>query len=216
MKTTLKWRVAQGRELSWWQGYLKKKDKDGYLHWKKNYWYGILDPIKKDIILNVEDDVLDAGCGPAGVFIVLDRYKVDAVDPLIDQYEEKLTHFKKSYYPKVNFFSVPLEQYNTDKNYQCIFCMNAINHVADLTAAFDKLISVTKNKGYVIISIDAHNHNSFKKLFRLIPADVLHPHQYDLKEYEDMLTTRNCSIVVSKLLKHEFFFNHYLLVARRN
>jgi len=215
MDITLKWKLAQAKELRWWSKYLKKKDKSDYLHWKKNYWHELLDGIRKDIFLNNGHDVLDAGCGPAGIFIVLDNYKVDAEDPLLDQYDEKLDHFKKADYPRVTFYSVALENFDPQKKYQCVFSMNAINHVSDMIAAFDKLVELTKDNGYVIISIDAHNYNFFKYLLRLIPADVLHPHQHDLKEYENMLISRNCALINSKLVKEEFFFNHYLLIARK-
>lgn len=216
METTWKWKLAQNREIRWWHNYLKKKDKDNYLNWKKNYWHEILDPVRKEVSLNPGDDVLDAGCGPAGVFTILDKYKVDAEDPLLDRYEEKLTHFKRTDYPRVNFFSVALENFTPQKKYQCIFCMNAINHVSDLTRAFDKLVDLTKDNGYLVVSIDVHNYSFFKYLFRLIPADILHPHQYNLREYENMLTSRNCTLVLSKVIKKEFFFNHYLLIAKKN
>lgn len=216
MKTTWKWKLAQSREIRWWQRYLKKKDKGNYLNWKKNYWHETLDPVRKEVQLNYGENVLDAGCGPAGAFMILDRYNVDAEDPLIDEYETHLEHFKKNDYPWVNFYSVALENFTPGKQYQCVFCMNAINHVADINASFDKLTNLTKNKGYLLISVDAHNYSLFKKLFRLIPMDVLHPHQFDLKEYKAMLTSRNCEIIVSKLVKKEFFFTHYLLTVRKN
>jgi 2-polyprenyl-6-hydroxyphenyl methylase/3-demethylubiquinone-9 3-methyltransferase len=216
METTQKWKLAQNTEIRWWQNYLKKKDKDDYLHWKKNYWHSILDPVRKDISLDDGDAVLDAGCGPSGIFIILDKFKVDAEDPLLDRYDQKLYHFKKSNYPRVNFYADTLENFNPQKKYQCVFCMNAINHVSDLNAAFDKLVDLTNENGNLIISIDSHNHSFFKYLFRLIPVDVLHPHQYNLKDYETMLTLRNCTLIRSKLIKKEFFFNHILLIAKKN
>ncbi len=216
METTPKWKLAQNSEIHWWQNYLKRKDKGNYLNWKKNYWHEILDSVRKYISLEDGDNVLDAGCGPAGIFIILDNYKVDAEDPLLDRYNKKLTHFKKSDYPKVNFYPVAIENFNPQKKYQCVFCMNAINHVSDLKAAFDKLVDLTQDNGNLLISIDSHNHSFFKHLFRLIPADILHPHQYDLKEYENMLTSRNCTLIPSKVIKKRFLFNHCLLIAKKN
>jgi 2-polyprenyl-6-hydroxyphenyl methylase/3-demethylubiquinone-9 3-methyltransferase len=70
-----------------------------------------------------------------------------------------------------------------------------------------------KPNGQLVITIDAHNHSFFKNLFRAIPGDVLHPHQYDLNEYNQFLTSRNLKIVKTEKLKSEFFFNHYLQVA---
>lgn len=216
MQTTLKWKLAQKSEMRWWQRYLKKKDKDNYLHWKKNYWHDTLDPVRKSVILTEGDNVLDAGCGPAGAFMILDNYKVDAIDPLIDRYEQKLKHFKKNDYPHVNFYNATLENFSPQKKYQCVFCLNVINHVSDLTAAFNKLVELTNNNGYLLVAIDTHNYSFFKYLLRFIPADILHPHQYNLKEYENMLLARNCTIIQSKIIKRRFFFNHCLLVAKKN
>ena len=51
----------------------------------------------------------------------------------------------------------------------------------------EKLVKLTKSGGKLIVSIDAHNYQLFKHVFRLITGDILHPHQYDLKEYKKML-----------------------------
>lgn len=213
MKETLKWQLAQKAELKWWQQYLKGKDVSGYHSWKRNYWQGILDAVKAEAPVNEGMDILDAGCGPAGIFMQLTGCKVDAVDPLLDQYARELPHFKQEMYPYVRFFSSPLEKYTADKQYDIVFCMNAINHVSDIQQSYDLLVSMVKPGGKLVVSIDAHNHAFFKHLFRLIPGDILHPHQYDLGEYAAFLTKRNCTVLNSIKLKHEFFFDHYVQVA---
>ena len=77
------------------------------------------------------------------------------------------------------------------------------------------LYQLTKPGGKIVVSIDAHNRKFFKQLFRLQPADILHPHQYDLEEYKEMLTSLNCEILLTSLIKEEFLFNHYILVAEK-
>ncbi|MFT5764466.1 MAG: 2-polyprenyl-3-methyl-5-hydroxy-6-metoxy-1,4-benzoquinol methylase [Saprospiraceae bacterium] len=210
--TNIRWKIAQAAEIRWWQGYLGKKPKADYLKWKKEYWQNLL----KDtaVLLHPGDQVLDAGCGPAGIFMIFEDQDVDAMDPLLDQYSEKLDHFKKADYPKVNFYSEPLETFQARLPYDKVFCLNAINHVADLERCFDKLVQFVKPGGTLVVSIDAHNYWGFKKIFRLLPGDILHPHQYDLKEYQKMLTDRNCEVQKSILYKKEFFFDYYIIVAR--
>lgn len=214
MKTT-QWKIAQKAELLWWKNYLKDKDTVEYLQWKKKYWKQLMDKFSDAVQPHALDTVLDAGCGPAGIYMVLDKCVVDAVDPLVDEYERNLSHFKKNNYPFVNFFSQPFEEFFVDKKYQLVFCMNAINHVADLKKSFGKLISSVKSDGYLIITIDAHNHSFLKYLFRLLPGDILHPHQYDIEEYKKMITVRGCEIIKEIKLKHEFFFDHYLIVGKK-
>jgi 2-polyprenyl-6-hydroxyphenyl methylase/3-demethylubiquinone-9 3-methyltransferase len=215
MYKSLRWRVAQFFESRWWRNYLSGKDVATYLSWKKGYWDGVLDRIGASICLEPGQRVLDAGCGPAGIFINLQDYPATAFDPLIDTYENTLPHFKRSMYPGVTFYRDNLESFRSAEPFDVVFCMNAINHVSQLGEAFDTLVANTRPGGKVVVSIDAHNHPFFKFLFRIQPADVLHPHQYDLKEYEEMLTSRGVALLQAELIKKEFLFNHYILVGRR-
>ncbi|BDS12511.1 class I SAM-dependent methyltransferase [Aureispira anguillae] len=209
----LRWKIAQAAEIRWWQGYLNKKNKAEYLDWKKKYWATFL----KDCQLKIpaQASCLDAGCGPAGIFTILEQQKVDAVDPLLDRYEKKLSHFKTIDYPTVNFIASPLEHFAPKQPYDYVFCLNAINHVSDLDQCWEQLFDATKKGGTLIVSIDAHNHSFFKHLFRAIPGDILHPHQYDLAEYETMLTNRGGKILKTIHKTKAFFFDYYVLVVEK-
>lgn len=216
---TFRWKIAQAAEIRWWQRYLKNKPTTDYADWKTDYWQKLLTEMGLSA-LNTEGgkntSILDAGCGPAGIFMIFKKQKVDALDPLLDQYEASLPHFKKSLYPNVQFFSQPLESFDKKDTYDAIFCLNAINHVADLAQCFDILVAAAKKGGKLIVSIDAHNFPVLKHIFQALPGDILHPHQYDLAEYSAMLTERGCTIEKTILKKHEFIFNYYVLVATKN
>lgn len=211
-----RWKTAQYAERKWWQRYLKNKAVVPYLTWKKAYWETLLSTCHHYFVLKPEQLILDAGCGPAGVFIALPNHNVTAFDPLIEEYENDLPHFKKNMYPNVQFVKAGLEEFSTDKTFDIIFCMNAINHVHDIKQSTDRLVSFASAGSYIIITIDAHTHSIFKKIFRLLPGDILHPHQYDLNEYQRMFTSRGCSIEGTELLKHTFLFDHYMLIVRKN
>jgi 2-polyprenyl-6-hydroxyphenyl methylase/3-demethylubiquinone-9 3-methyltransferase len=212
---TIKWKLAQSIELRWWKSYLGDKNPAEYAIWKKNYWLNLLSKIDSIEFTNALE-ILDCGCGPAGVFMALPNHVgIDAEDPLLDEYEKNLPHFNRSNYPSVNFFAVPLEDFNPTKKYDVIFCMNAINHVSNIDFCYDKLCDMLKQNGQLVITIDAHNHSVFKQLFRAVPGDVLHPHQYDLNEYNNFLESRGMKILKTEKLKSEFFFNHYLQVATK-
>ena len=210
----LRWKIAQAAEIRWWQNYLNKKPKADYLTWKKDYWQKLLDKCELDFS-SKKEKVLDAGCGPAGMFMALPHQDVDAMDPLLDDYETKLEHFSKKDYPNVRFFNSPLETFSPSEKYDTVFCLNAINHVSDLDLCFDQLISFTKEGGTLVVSIDAHNYSFFKNIFRVLPGDILHPHQYDLKEYQQMMLDRGCTIEKTILYNEEFFFNYFILVCNR-
>jgi trans-aconitate methyltransferase len=207
---SLRWKIAQAAEIRWWQNYLKKRPKADYLIWKRKYWKTLLSRLNLTILRG--EKVLDAGCGPAGVFMVLEEFQTDAMDPLLDDYEKKLDHFSKSQYPNVRFFNEPLETFSPNERYKKVFCLNAINHVADLDLCFDKLVDFTEDGGTMIVSIDAHNFTFFKKIFRVLPGDILHPHQFNLEEYQRMIIDRGCKLEQSILYREDFFFNYYILI----
>lgn len=215
MKTTTRWRVAQHFEIKWWKNYLKNKKIGDYLSWKKNYWENFFEKLKSNIKIDPESKVLDAGCGPAGIFTILQHSQITAIDPLLDSYDTNLQHFKKEQYPNTKFQNVALENYSAEDVFDVVFCINAINHVSDLEKSFENLVKSAKAKGKLVVSIDAHNHQLLKHIFRWQPADILHPHQYDLQEYEKMLTDLGCKILQIELVKKEFLFNHYVLVAEK-
>jgi 2-polyprenyl-6-hydroxyphenyl methylase/3-demethylubiquinone-9 3-methyltransferase len=210
----LRWKIAQAAEIRWWQAYLNKKDKAEYLTWKKEYWNTFLKDCKLEVPAGAT--CLDAGCGPAGIFTILEQQEVVAVDPLLDSYAQKLAHFKTVDYPNINFVAQVLEQFKPEQPYDFVFCLNAINHVSNLEECWEQLFAATKVGGTLVVSIDAHNHGFFKHLFRAIPGDILHPHQYDLEEYKEMLSQRGGKIIHTIHKDRAFFFDYYVLVVQKN
>lgn len=213
MGTNWKWQLAQQLEIRWWKNYLKNKDVESYISWKKNYWQSFLQKIPHLPELN-NLSILDAGCGPAGIFTILQNNQVDAIDPLIEQYK-KLPHFQPEQYSNITFKTQSIEQLNEVEKYDLIFCLNAINHVENIDIAYDKLIHSLKPKGTIVVSIDAHRNALLHKIFKAIPGDVLHPHQFNLKEYEDFLTERKIQLLPSILIKKEFIFDYYITYGKK-
>ena len=117
-------------------------------------------------------------------------------------------------YPAVTFISQALENFETAQRFDLIFCLNAINHVADMDAALDRLIAALAPGGTLALSIDAHNYSLLKYIFRALPGDVLHPQQHDLADYQGALTRRGLDVTRSVLLKEEAIFDYYLLIAK--
>ena len=73
-KASLKWKIAQTLEYKWWQNYLKKKNTAEYLSWKETYWNNLLAEIAAFLPLLKGNKILDAGCGPAGIFMALNEF----------------------------------------------------------------------------------------------------------------------------------------------
>lgn len=206
-----RWKLAQFWEIRWWRWYLQHKDKAIYLEKKASYWKGIL--AQSELDLSGKEAVLDAGCGPAGIFMILEGEPMVAVDPLLEDYKRQLTHFDPSDYPNVQFVTSSLEAFEPSQAMDVIFCCNVINHVADLPLCMDRLSSWLKPGGTLILSVDVHNHQILKRIFRMIPGDILHPHQHDLLDYQNMLMERGFSIEKTTQLKSGNIFDYYLIKA---
>jgi 2-polyprenyl-6-hydroxyphenyl methylase/3-demethylubiquinone-9 3-methyltransferase len=208
----IRWRIAQQFEKWWWQNYLKNKDVSSYLDWKKKYWLKFFKEI--EIEIPAQEYCLDIGCGPAGIFTILENNEVVAVDPLL-QYYESLPHFQPSHYPNVCFHENTLEDFQSERKFDTIFCINAINHVADIQNSILKLAHLLKPNGRLIISIDAHRYKLLQKVFHAIPGDILHPHQYTREEYHEMISQSGLTIESSFLIQSEMIFNYYCFVYKK-
>jgi len=194
---------------------LRGQPVDSYLADKKKYWNRILDSIAGTVTVAPGDTVIDMGCGPSGIYMMFPNNVVTAVDPLLNDYERDLDVFSQSLYPNVNFVTATIEDYTSNKTYDKVFCMNAINHVSDIEAGFRKLAELCAPRGKIIVTIDAHNNSLMKGIFRIGPGDVLHPHQYDKAEYSAFLTQLGFTITAEVCLQRHAIFNHYMLVAER-
>ena len=209
-----KWKLAQKIEYRWWKKYLEKRDVTEYLKWKYNYWHVLLQSIYAFVDPPHGKTILDAGCGPAGIFMNLEGNTVHAMDPLLEKYKS-FKHFLPERYPWTQFINSPLEDLNEVATYDLIFCMNAINHVNHIDLCYDKMVKALKPGGYLIISTDCHRNNFVKKIFQLIPGDVLHPIQLNILEYHEFLTKRNMKILSDVIYKQELIFNYHLSISQK-
>ena len=214
----LKWQLAQTAERKWWKNYLKSKDSHSYLNWKKSYWKNLLSQTGLDFDQFSGERILDVGCGPAGVFIHLKAFQIDAVDPLLEYYNTHLDPFSYDQYPYVRFTAQPFEAFIPPQKYKLIFCLNAINHFINLEKSAFKIINTIADNGYLIISNDTHNYKLIKLLFRLFPGDILHPHQMDQQDCSTLFINKpygKLDLVRNHRMKKGFIFDHQLLVFKK-
>ncbi|MFN8237328.1 MAG: class I SAM-dependent methyltransferase [Chitinophagales bacterium] len=212
---TWKWKLAQTLEYKWWQRYLQHKNADEYLRWKEAYWQKLLQTISKYVSAPEGKDILDAGCGPAGIFIALKGNRVDAIDPLLDKYQQ-LPHFQPQRFFWTDFKNIPIESLDEPEKYDVIFCMNAINHVNDVALCYANLVKALKPGGIIVISTDAHKYSFLKKIFQALPGDMLHPVQLDIQEYDKLLTDRKIAILENIRYKSELIFDYYITIGKKN
>jgi len=210
----LRWQIAQQLELYWWRGYLARKLAAPYLKAKKAYWQALLD--RAGVCPLPGSRVLDAGCGPAGIFMVLEAQQVTALDPLWPAYQRLLNTVDPEAYPWVTFRAEPLETFHDPAGYDLVCCMNAINHVQDWAMSLRRLLAVTRPGGRLLLSVDVHRSHRWKWVLRFTQADLLHPHQHGLEEYASFLGEIGFKELSFWLIKSGRIFDHILLSATKN
>ena len=141
--------------------------------------------------------------------------KVDAIDPLLNKYLQTLQHFQSENYPNVAFSNQPLEALSAQEQYDWVFCMNVINHVADLELSLKRLVSSLKKDGKIVLSVDVHKYQWLEKIFQILPGDILHPHQYTLDKYLERIESTNIQIEQKIRLKSGNIFDYYMIVGRK-
>ncbi len=204
----LRWKIAQYVEGKWWRNYLKAKPPAQYLAEKSAYWQRTLLELGWQPV--PDRNVLDAGCGPAGIFIHLHHTeRFTALDPLLDNYERNLPIFSRRSYPAVTFRQQRLEDAPfTEKPFDAIYCLNAINHVADWWLAFDRLTAYARPGTRMILSSDVHRHDWLLPFFRALPGDILHPQQHDAAAYRHALVKNGWAIDNEITLRRETIFDY--------
>ena len=130
MNNKSRWKLAQYFEIRWWKSYAKSQNPQ-YLKDKKRYWQSVLDKIEPPI-KTTDISAIDVGCGPAGMYIMLENADITAVDPLLQSYENELSFFSRKMYPWVKFNNISFEAFNTINSFDVVFCLNALNHFENL------------------------------------------------------------------------------------
>lgn len=209
--SNIRWRVAQFLEFRWWDHYLRRKATEIYKEQKKAYWKAIL--AQTGSVPTPGQTALDAGCGPSGMYMVLSGLQVDAVDPLLDQYAAGLDIFQPRDYPWTTFHPVPMEHWEAVRAYDWIFCMNALNHFRDPDTALAKMREAIAPGGHLLLAVDAHTSAWLPYLFRALPGDILHPHQFDAEGYRQMLSGAGFVILQETVWKKGRIFDYVLFRA---
>ncbi len=195
---------------------MARRDPAAYLRDKRAYWHRTL----AELDLRpppAGTRVLDAGCGPAGIFTILPDQRVTALDPLLPAYARDLPHFDPADYPNVTFVTGTLEDPPPlGDPFPLIYCFNAVNHVADWDAALDGLTALAAPGGRLVISSDVHRHALLYRIFRALPGDLLHPQQHRAAHYHAALRARGWVLECERVLRTERIFEYRAGVWRRS
>lgn len=209
-----RWKIAQFFEAWWWRWYRWGTSDEVYLAWKQMYWRRLLD--RMDAWPQPGESVLDAGCGPAGVFIALPDVQVTALDPLLDRYRRSWRYLCPDRFPNVRFQSVALEQWVPEQRYDRLYCLNAINHVADLSRCLQNLSHALRPDATAYFSVDAHRFRWLEPVFRRIPGDILHPHQLGLAAYLSLFEELGLEVVRRQRIQRSPIFDYHWIELKKS
>jgi SAM-dependent methyltransferase len=100
--------------------------------------------------------VLDLGCGPLPYSLAFTDCEIVALDPLIEEY--RAAGFPlDSFSDRIDFFKGFAEQMPfTDRSFDAIICVNAIDHVDDLEATAREIARVVRSGGELWMQVHYH------------------------------------------------------------
>ncbi|MEM6726327.1 MAG: hypothetical protein AAF598_19955 [Bacteroidota bacterium] len=103
-----------------------------------------------------------------------------------------------------------MEQFDTSESFDVIFCLNAINHVADWDTSLDRLTAASQKGTQLVLGVDIHKHAWLWQIFRHLPGDILHPQQHMRKHYIEALQQRGWVFEKEHVYKSELIFDYWL------
>lgn len=195
-----RWQKAQEWELATWLG--SPKDSEDWNGW----WYDHFKGYEYLNSFNI-NSILEVGCGPYGknVKYLLSRLQkvknVDFLDPLINEYinnNYSITNLINKYNSKM--YDNSLEELKVSKKYDCILCINVLDHVKDADACMEKIEELLNEGGVLILGQDLTNEEDVKKS-PYIMEDIGHPIKLDHVFFKDKL--KNYKHIFQNILKRE-------------
>ena len=197
MKEKQKWKTAQKHELGCWISIIDKLRDEKYLSIKSEFWEKTLNELNfsKRFSSKEELKIIDIGCGPSGILTYLakkemaNNWYLKGIDPLIDEYLRLSPNIKNL---PVNWENTKLEDFNSNKRYNVIFCLNAADHCDNLKQFINALDKLLEDNGACYFSVNCHIRNSTAKLWRKYNKiiDPMHPYQYTVNEYMELLSEK--------------------------
>ena len=76
-----------------------------------------------------------------------------------------------------------------------------------------KLRDAMAPEGRLLLGVDAHTTGWLKYLFRILPGDILHPHQWDAAGYRHMLRDAGFEILQEQVYKKGQIFDYVVFMA---
>lgn len=146
---------------------------------RRRTWAKLLELLKDDVTFDNSKRVLDVGCGATSIFLALRQGTKYAVDPNLERLFQLHPFVREvEEYKDVNFVSSPIEGVTFDKQFDLIFMINVLDHVAELKPVIDKIDELLVASGILILPVDCYADRIVRSIQRFFDADLPHPHHF--------------------------------------
>lgn len=175
-----RWRTAHEQEK---RGIERAEDIKARIGERRRTWAKLLELLKDDVTFDNSKRILDVGCGATTIFLALRQGTKYAIDPTLE-YLFQLHPFVREVeeYKDVNFISSSIEEVNLDKQFDMIFMINMLDHVADLKPVIDKVDELLAPSGILILPVDCYADRVVRSIQRVFDADLPHPHHFIVED----------------------------------
>ena len=146
---------------------------------RRRTWAKLMELLKDDVTFDDSKKVLDIGCGPSSIFLALRQGTKYAVDPTLEHlFQSHPFVMEVEEYRDVNFISGSIEEVNLDNQFDVIFMINVLDHVAELKPVIDKVHELLVPSGILILPVDCYADKLVRSIQRFFDADLPHPHHF--------------------------------------
>lgn len=181
-----RWNVAQANEFTTWMNAPKKGD-----DW--NRWWAHHFNDYRFLVEETPHSIMEVGCGPyannlRNVLSVLpNKPEVALNDPLLEKYiQQNFSVTEVITEHRAKLFPCPLEEISLDKTFDCIICINVLDHVYDVKQCMEKIKRLLTKGGILIFGQDLTNEQDVEQCPEMV-TDKMHPIRFDLDYINEFL-----------------------------
>jgi hypothetical protein len=146
---------------------------------RRDTWARLIDYLMRQGLVNRPRKTLDIGGKGTAIFLALkdgERYAVDPVYQDLFQVHPFLRELDE--YQGVNFLAMPVEEVATVDRFESIFCINVLDHMADLKTIAGKIEGLLAPSGTLVVIVDCYADRAVRNLVRWFDVDLPHPHHF--------------------------------------
>jgi len=175
--TNTRWDIAQNEEK---KGHvIPLADMVDHLYAHKIFVVKFLAALKDDLPLSGKQRILEIGGGPTCIFLALREGEKYAFDPTYEHLFGLYPTLREiEEYKDVIFISSPIEKAELKGQFDLIFTLNSLDHVAQLKPIVDKIDELLCPSGKLVIVVDCYADSLVSKIMRFFDIDLPHPHHF--------------------------------------